>query len=157
MVGGLGTSLGHGEVWIGVPVQCYMECDILAQSINACYWECRNKIACEIPANMTLDKPSNKGNTPATANPNSGNKNLPNCYTPCNTGTLTHMSPRPKLILKSATPYPTLPQTLVPFSELCISTLPDPPCSMPLSSYPDRGFVIPSQAYPFPRHAHDPA
>ena len=26
-VGGLGTSLGHGEVWIGVPVQCYMECN----------------------------------------------------------------------------------------------------------------------------------
>ena len=28
VVGDLGTSLGHGEVWIGVPVQCYMECNI---------------------------------------------------------------------------------------------------------------------------------
>ena len=26
-VGDLRTSLGHGEVWIGVPVQCYMECN----------------------------------------------------------------------------------------------------------------------------------
>ena len=24
---GLGTCSGHGEVWIGVPVQCYMECN----------------------------------------------------------------------------------------------------------------------------------
>ena len=27
VVGGLGTSSGHGEVWIGVPVRCYTECD----------------------------------------------------------------------------------------------------------------------------------
>ena len=27
MVGGLGTIWGHGEVWIGVPVQCYTECN----------------------------------------------------------------------------------------------------------------------------------
>ena len=26
-VGDLGTSLDHGEVWIGVPVRCYMECN----------------------------------------------------------------------------------------------------------------------------------
>ena len=26
-VGGLGTSLGCGEVWIGVPVRCYTECN----------------------------------------------------------------------------------------------------------------------------------
>ena len=25
--GGLGTSLGHGEVWIEVLVWCYMECN----------------------------------------------------------------------------------------------------------------------------------
>ena len=24
---GLGTSLGHGEVWIGVPVRCYTPCN----------------------------------------------------------------------------------------------------------------------------------
>ena len=24
---GLGTTLGHGEVWIEVPVRCYMECN----------------------------------------------------------------------------------------------------------------------------------
>ena len=23
----LGTSSGHGDVWIGVPVRCYMECN----------------------------------------------------------------------------------------------------------------------------------
>ena len=28
MVGDLRTSSGCGEVWIGVPVQCYMECNI---------------------------------------------------------------------------------------------------------------------------------
>ena len=27
-VGDLRTSLGHGDVWIGVLVQCYMECNI---------------------------------------------------------------------------------------------------------------------------------
>ena len=27
MVEGLGTSLGHGEVWAGVPAQCDMECN----------------------------------------------------------------------------------------------------------------------------------
>ena len=26
-VGGLGASLGHGEVWVRVLVQCYMECN----------------------------------------------------------------------------------------------------------------------------------
>ena len=26
-VGDLRTSLGHGDVWIGVPVRCYMECN----------------------------------------------------------------------------------------------------------------------------------
>ena len=26
-VGDLGTSLGHGEVWIGVSVWCYTECN----------------------------------------------------------------------------------------------------------------------------------
>ena len=26
-VGDLRKSLGHGEVWIGVPVRCYMECN----------------------------------------------------------------------------------------------------------------------------------
>ena len=30
-VGGLGTSSGHGEVWLGVLVQCY-------NSINMCYF-----------------------------------------------------------------------------------------------------------------------
>ena len=29
VVGDLGTSSGHGEVLIGVPVQCYMECNTL--------------------------------------------------------------------------------------------------------------------------------
>ena len=28
MVGDLSTSLGHEDVWIGVPVWCYMECNI---------------------------------------------------------------------------------------------------------------------------------
>ena len=28
-VEGLRTSLGHGDMWIGVPVQCYMECNTL--------------------------------------------------------------------------------------------------------------------------------
>ena len=27
MVGDLRMSLGHGDVWIGVPVQCYTECN----------------------------------------------------------------------------------------------------------------------------------
>ena len=27
-VGDLRMSLGHGDVWIGVPVRCYMECNI---------------------------------------------------------------------------------------------------------------------------------
>ena len=27
VIGDLRVSLGHGEVWIGVPVQCYMECN----------------------------------------------------------------------------------------------------------------------------------
>ena len=40
---------------------------------------------------------------------------------------------------------------------MTISTLPDPPCSVPLSGYPDRGFVIPSQAYSFPHCTHDSA
>ena len=26
-VGGLGTSSGHGEVWIRVPMRCYTECN----------------------------------------------------------------------------------------------------------------------------------
>ena len=30
VVGGLGTSLGHGEVWIGVLVRCYTECNNVA-------------------------------------------------------------------------------------------------------------------------------
>ena len=30
---GLGTSSGHREVWIGVPVRCYMECNI-SRTIN---------------------------------------------------------------------------------------------------------------------------
>ena len=29
VAGDLRTSSGHGEVWIGVPVQCYMECNTL--------------------------------------------------------------------------------------------------------------------------------
>ena len=29
VVGDLRTSSGHGEVWIGVPVQCYTECNTL--------------------------------------------------------------------------------------------------------------------------------
>ena len=28
---GLGTNSGQGEVWIGVPVQCYTECNIYDQ------------------------------------------------------------------------------------------------------------------------------
>ena len=32
MVGGLGTSLGHGEVWIGVPVRCYMEYNTMQEN-----------------------------------------------------------------------------------------------------------------------------
>ena len=27
IAGGLGTSSGHGEVWIGVPVWCHTECN----------------------------------------------------------------------------------------------------------------------------------
>ena len=27
-VGDLRTSLGHGDMWIGVPVRCYTECNI---------------------------------------------------------------------------------------------------------------------------------
>ena len=27
-VGDLRTSLGHGDVWIGVPVWCYIECNM---------------------------------------------------------------------------------------------------------------------------------
>ena len=36
-VGDLRTSSGHGDMWIGVPVRCYMECNS---------WEkmCRDKI-----------------------------------------------------------------------------------------------------------------
>ena len=30
MVGDLGTSLGHRDMWIGVPVQCYTECNTLS-------------------------------------------------------------------------------------------------------------------------------
>ena len=30
---------------------------------------------------------------------------------------------------------------------------PTPPCSISLSSYPDRGVIIPPRAYPFPCHA----
>ena len=30
-VGDLGTSLGHGEVWVGVPVRCYTECTTLGK------------------------------------------------------------------------------------------------------------------------------
>ena len=54
---------------------------ILAQSIVAQYWEHRNEIAHETPANKTPDKPSDKGKTPTMANPNSGNKNPPNSGT----------------------------------------------------------------------------
>ena len=34
----------------------------------------------------------------------------PCCYTLCNTGTLTHASPQPQLLLKPSTTYPALPQ-----------------------------------------------
>ena len=39
---------------------------LLAQSINACYWECYSEIACETPVNKSQDKSSDKGKTPAT-------------------------------------------------------------------------------------------
>ena len=39
---------------------------LLAQSIDACYWERRSEIAHETPANKSQDKSSDKGKTPAT-------------------------------------------------------------------------------------------
>ena len=39
---------------------------ILAQSIDARYWECRSEIARETPANKSQDKSSDKGKTPVT-------------------------------------------------------------------------------------------
>ena len=72
---------------------------ILSQPIDVCYWECHNEIACETPANKTLDKSSNKGKTPAMANPNSGNKNLPNSGTSGNCQGSSGVSPFPFIIL----------------------------------------------------------
>ena len=44
-VGDLRTSLGHGEVWIGVPVQCYMECNkISLHAFLSCFFQ--TAIAC---------------------------------------------------------------------------------------------------------------
>ena len=56
------------------------------------------------------------------------------CYTPCNTGTLTHASSRPKLLLKTSTEYPALPQTLVSiFRTPCLDPAqpPSAPCPCP--------------------------
>ena len=33
VVGDLRTSLGRGEVWIGVPVGCYMECNTVSVTL----------------------------------------------------------------------------------------------------------------------------
>ena len=48
---------------------------ILTQSINACYWERRSEIACEMPANKSQDKSGDKGKAPTT--PATQNTNLP--------------------------------------------------------------------------------
>ena len=90
-------SLGRGDAWIGVPVRCYTECNtwikdeisqvgkpdkltdlhLLAQSIDARYWECRSKITREMPANKAQDKPSDKGKPLADpANQNVDHRNL---------------------------------------------------------------------------------
>ena len=35
MVGDIRTHLGHGEVWIGVPVQCYTLCNTPSQTYSS--------------------------------------------------------------------------------------------------------------------------
>ena len=79
---------------------------ILAQSINACYWEYHNEIARETLVKKTQDKPNNKGKTSTTpVNQNSGNKNPHNSGTSGNTPTPTAPASTPK---PAVTPVPKL-------------------------------------------------
>ena len=66
VVGGLGTSLGHGEVWIGVPVWCYTECNTNLQNNLA---SAASAVAVAATQSLPIPTPSSTSIRPVVLEP----------------------------------------------------------------------------------------